>query len=261
MKTAAPASLDPAADAMTSVSVSTGTGNGDGDGTGGRLRCISSMATRQLIDVLASAYTKRTGWVIHIESVGGVDAARRVQAGEPFDVVFLASAALDKLIASGHVLPMSKRELAHSGVAVAVRAGQTAHDISSEVAVRQAVLAAPSLSYSTGPSGVALVQLFERWGIAQQIQPRITVPPPGVPVGALLARGEVALGFQQFSELIHVEGITVLGPLPPAIQITTTFCAGCCSTSAQAGAVQALLDFMAGPDAADAKRQQGMEPA
>ena len=151
--------------------------------------------------------------------------------------------------------------LAHSGVAVAVRAGMPQTDISSEDAVRQAVLAAPSLSYSIGPSGVALMKLFERWGIADAVQARLVVPPPGVPVGALIARGEVALGFQQLSELIHVEGVAVVGPLPAAIQITTPFSAGCCTTSVQADAVRGLLDFMSGPDAADAKRQQGMEPA
>jgi molybdate transport system substrate-binding protein len=79
-------------------------------------------------------------------------------------------------------------------------------------------------------------------------------------VGSLIAQGQVALGFQQLSELMDVEGITVLGPLPPEIQITTTFSAGCCTTSTQASAVQALLDFMAGPEAANAKRQLGMEP-
>jgi molybdate transport system substrate-binding protein len=108
---------------------------------------------------------------------------------------------------------------------------------------------------------VALQKLFERWGIFEAIKERIVVPPPGVPVGSLIAQGFVALGFQQHSELMDVEGITVLGPLPPAIQITTTFSSGCCAGSAQAPAVQALLDFMAGPEAAKAKRQLGMEPA
>lgn len=225
------------------------------------IRGISSMATRQVLADLVQAYTAQTGVPVAIESVGGVDAAKRVQAGEAFDVVILASDAIDKLQATGHVLAGSKVDVVHSGTAVAVRAGAALPDLSSADAVRAAVLAARSVSYSTGPSGVALAQLFERWGIAPQVQDRIVTPPPGVPVGLLVARGEVELGFQQLSELIHVEGITVVGPLPPEIQITTTFSAAVCVTSAQPDAVRGLLAFLCSDAAADAKRRQGMEPA
>ncbi|MCA3239081.1 MAG: substrate-binding domain-containing protein [Curvibacter sp.] len=222
---------------------------------------ISSMATRLLLAELAQAWRQHGGGEVRIESVGGVDAARRVASGEAFDVVFLASDAIDKLIASGHVLVRSKVDLVHSGVAVAVRAGALRPDISTEDAVRRAVLAAHSLSYSTGPSGVALARLFERWGIAAQIQNRIVTPPPGIPVGSLVARGEVELGLQQLSELLPLQGIEVLGPLPEPIQIVTTFSAGVCATSRQAAAVADMLAYMASPAAAEAKRRHGMEPA
>ena len=219
------------------------------------------MATRQLLNELAADFTARTGQPVAIESVGGVDAAQRVQAGEVFDAVFLASDAIDKLLAAGHLQAGSRVDLVHSGVAVAVQSGAAAPDISSEDAVRAAVLAAPTLSYSTGPSGVALARLFARWGIADTIKERLVQAPPGVPVGALVARGEVALGFQQLSELIHVPGITIVGPLPAAIQIITTFSAGVGGQSTQPVAVRALLDFMSAPQAAAAKQRQGMQPA
>lgn len=219
------------------------------------------MATRQVLAELAAIYQQRAGVTCQIESVGGVDAARRVQAGEPFDVVFLASDAIDKLIAGERVTAGSKVNLVLSGVAIAVQAGAARPDIGSEAALRQAVLSAPTLGYSTGPSGVALTQLFERWGIAEAIQPHIVQAPPGVPVGTLVARGEVALGFQQLSELMHLDGIDVIGPMPEPIQITTTFSAGVCAGSAQAEAVRQMLAFMASPDAADAKRRHGMAPA
>jgi len=222
---------------------------------------ISSMATRQVLAELVDAYQRHSGQRVAIESVGGVDAAKRVATGEAFDVVILASDAIDKLIAAGHVLAGSKVDLVHSGVAVAVRKGAPQPDISSEDAVRQAILAARNISYSTGPSGVALAKLFERWGIAGQIKDRIVTPPPGIPVGSLVAKGEVALGFQQLSEMLNVEGLAVLGPLPPAIQITTTFSAGVCASSQQAEAVRAMLGYMASPAAAEAKRRQGMDPA
>lgn len=225
------------------------------------IKGISSMATRLVLAELVDAFQRRTGNRVAIESVGGVDAAKRVQAGEAFDVVILASDAIDKLIASGHVQPDSKVDLVRSGVAVAVRAGAPKPDISNEDAVRAAVLAARNISYSTGPSGVALAKLFERWGIAEEIKDRIVTPPPGIPVGSLVAKGEVELGFQQLSELINLEGITVLGPLPAAIQIITTFSAGVCAGSQQGDAVRAMLADMNTPEAAAAKLRQGMEPA
>ena len=221
------------------------------------------MATRQLLSELVADYKKITNANIAIESVGGVDAAKRVQTGEAFDVVILASEAIDKLIAAEHIDPTSKVDLVNSGVAVAVRGGSTAPDISSEAAVKAAVLAAVSrgnaISYSTGPSGVALAKLFERWGIAEQIASRIVLAPPGVPVGSLVAKGEVELGFQQLSELIHLDGISIVGSLPPEIQITTTFSAGACTASTQADAVNKMLTYMASPAAAAAKLRQGME--
>jgi molybdate transport system substrate-binding protein len=225
------------------------------------LKGISSMATKLVLADLVLPWQQRTGQRVVIESVGGVDAARRVAAGEAFDVVFLASDAIDKLLASGHLLPGSRVDLVRSGVAVAVREGAPRPDISSEEAVRAAVLNARSLSYSTGPSGVALARLFERWGIADQIKDRIVTPPPGIPVGSLVAKGDVELGFQQLSELMHLPGISVLGPLPDAIQIVTTFSAGVCATTQHAEAVRALLTAMNAPETAETKRRHGMDAA
>ena len=225
------------------------------------LKGISSMATRLVLADLVEAFAQRSGERAEIASVGGVDAAKRVQAGEAFDVVILASDAIDKLIAGGHLQAGSRVDLVRSGVAAAVRAGAPVPDISNEDALRQAVLAARTLSYSTGPSGVALQKLFERWGIAEQIAPRIVQAPPGVPVGALVARGEVELGFQQLSELLHVQGITLVGPLPPEVQITTIFSAGLPVATPHAARVRAMLNFMTSDEATEAKRRQGMDPA
>ena len=226
------------------------------------LRGISSMATRLVLADLIAAYTARPGApAVVMESVGGVDAARRVMADEPLDVVVLASDAIDKLEAAGKVLPGSRVDLVHSGVAMAVRAGAPLPRVDTEAAVREAVLAARNLSYSTGPSGVALARLFERWGLTETLRERIVVPPPGVPVGTLVARGEVELGFQQLSELLGVAGIAIVGPLPPAIQIITTFSAGIPVHTDKADAVRAMLAHMTAPAAAEAKRRQGMEPA
>lgn len=224
------------------------------------IKGISSMATRQVLAELVSAFEQRGGQPVVIESVGGVDAAKRVQAGEHFDVVILGSDAIDKLIAAGHLLP-GRIDLVRSGVAVAVQAGQPLPDLSSEESVKQAVRGARSISYSTGPSGVALARLFERWGIADEIKARLITPPPGIPVGQLVASGAVELGFQQLSELLHVAGISIVGPLPEAIQITTIFSAGIGAHSVQPQAVRALLDDMTSPTATAAKQRQGMDAA
>jgi molybdate transport system substrate-binding protein len=219
------------------------------------------MATRQLLAELTATFATRTGQAVNIASVGGVDAAKCVRTDEPFDVVILASDAIATLIAQGHLRADSKVDLANSGVAVTVRNGIPQPDIATEESVRRAVLTASTLGYSTGPSGVALAKLFERWGIAEQIKTRLVTAPPGVSVGSLVAKGEVELGFQQLSELIHIAGIAIVGPLPPAIQIITTFSAAITTNCTRVAEVRVLLDFMASPDAVAAKIRQGMVAA
>ena len=223
------------------------------------LKLISSMATRQLLADLATQWKRVSGIEVSIESVGGVDAAKRVLAGEAFDGVVLAGDAIDKLVAAGCVLAGSRVDLVQSSVAVAVKAGMAVPDISSEAALRSAIVAAPTIGYSTGPSGVALVALFKEWGLLNELQARIVQAPPGVPVGTLVARGEVALGFQQLSELMGLDGIAVVGTLPESIAITTVFSAGVCAVSNQLQELGRFLSFLASREVADTKLQYGMQ--
>jgi molybdate transport system substrate-binding protein len=225
------------------------------------LKLISSMATREVLAELAARFQQDARRAVTTEAAGGVDVAKRVQNGEAVDVVVLASNAIDKLIADGKVLAGSRVDLVKSGVAIAVRAGARKPDIASEEAVKRAVLAAGTLSYSTGPSGVYLEKMFERWGILAEIKSRIVVAPPGVPVGSLVANGSVELGFQQLSELQNLAGIAVVGPLPPAIQSITIFSGGIAAASADADAGRALLAYMAAPATRAVKEKHGMEAA
>jgi molybdate transport system substrate-binding protein len=218
------------------------------------------MATRELLAALASRFQQEFARQVNAEAAGGVDVARRVAAGEPVDVVVLAANAIDKLIASGKLLP-GRVDIVQSGIAMAVRAGAPVPPVATEEEVRRAVLAASTLSYSTGPSGQYLEALFNRWDIMQQISGRIVVPPPGVPVGSLLAEGKVALGFQQLSELMNLKGVSLLGLLPDSIQSMTVFSGAVGASSDAQEAARALLAFMAGPAVAQCKMEYGMSAA
>jgi len=226
---------------------------------------ISSMATKALLTDLCKQYLDKTGVPVHIESVGGVDAAKRVQAGEVFDLVLLAADAIARLLDAGHVLAGSRCDWVDSPVAVAVAVSShvTPPDISSEAHLRAAVLAAPSLSYSTGPSGAYLEKLFTRWGVMDELKPRILVPPPGTPVGLLLAQGKVALGFQQRSELMNQAGITLIGDLPPEVACITRFSsaigAGAAQDEARSQAARSFMQYLASPEQRDCKRRHGMD--
>lgn len=225
------------------------------------IKLVSSMATAELLGALAAEYQRNSGACISAEAAGGVAVAKRVEDGEAADIVVLAANVIDKLIAEGHLLQGSRVDLVRSGVAVAVRAGDRKPDISSEAALRAAVLAARSISYSTGPSGAYLEKLFEGWGILDAIRPRVLVPPSGTPVGSFVAAGSAELGFQQLSELQSLAGIEILGPLPPPIQSITVFSGGISSLSTAPAAARALLAFFASPGTAALKRRYGMEAA
>jgi molybdate transport system substrate-binding protein len=225
------------------------------------LRMISSMATREVLAALAAQFQRETGIGVASESAGGVDVAQRVARGEPFDVVVLAGNAIDKLVAEGHLLAGSRVDIVRSGVAIAVRRGAARPDVSSEASVRDAVARAASISYSTGPSGVYLEKLFERWGLLEGLRSRIVVPPPGVPVGSLVADSRAALGFQQLSELMNLEGVDVVGPLPPGIQTLTVFAGAVARACMQPAQARELLDYLARPATAQLKQQYGLDAA
>ena len=226
-----------------------------------RISGICSMAMRNVLGDLVAAYAQRCGREVTIVSAGGVDVARRVDAGEEFDVVVLADEAIDALAVRGRVVEDTRTGLARCGVAIAVAAGTPWPDLRDEATVRDAVLEARSVGYSTGPSGLHVARLLERWGATTARTPRTVQAPPGVPVATLLVRGDVALGFQQLSELIDVPGVEVVGLLPPQIQAVTTFSGAVCMAATRPRDARSLLSYLASPDAVASKRRHGMEPA
>ena len=143
---------------------------------------------------------------------------------------------------------------------VGVKAGAPKPDISTAEALKKAVLAAKSIGYSTGPSGIYVTSLFQRMGIADEIKSRLKQTPTGVFVGSIIASGEAEIGFQQISELSHFAGVDYVGPLPPDLQQFTMFSSGIIAGTKEADAAAALVKFMTAPAAASAFKKRGMEP-
>jgi molybdate transport system substrate-binding protein len=184
----------------------------------------------------------------------------RIQRGEPIDVVIMVGYALSDLIKGGKVIADSRVDLARSGIGVAVRAGAPKPDISSVDALRRALLEAKSIAYSDSASGVYVsTELFKRMGIADQVAGNSRMI-PAEPVGAVVARGEAEIGFQQVSELKPIAGIDPVGPLPPELQKITIFSAGIVVGAREPDAARALIAFLASPAAAAAIKESGMEP-
>jgi molybdate transport system substrate-binding protein len=138
--------------------------------------------------------------------------------------------------------------------------GSPKPDVSTADAVKAAVLAARSVAYSAGPSGAYIGELLKKMGIAEQIASRIKQPSSGAEVGAILARGEVDLGFAQVSEFLSVPGLVDLGPLPESIQNYTIYAAGLHAAAPSPDAATALVKHLKAPEAAAAVRKMGMEP-
>jgi molybdate transport system substrate-binding protein len=222
-----------------------------------RLAGLSSMATRHILADLAQDYESQTGTHVEIRSMGGVEAAKLVRAGEATDIVVLASKVMTSLEAEGHLVKAGTKDFARSEIGVAVRAGLALPSLADEQAVKRVMLDARKISYSTGPSGDHLKALCEKWGVPSA---RVLIAPPGVPVATLVANGEVDLGFQQLSELVGQPGIEVVGPLPPEVQAITVFSAGISINSRDPEGARAFVAYLASVETEDAKRRHGMEP-
>jgi molybdate transport system substrate-binding protein len=148
-----------------------------------------------------------------------------------------------------------------AGLGISVRAGAPKPDISTVEAYKATLLAAKSIGYSTGPSGVYMLSVFERLGIADQVKGKLRQTPSGVFVGSLIASGEAEVGFQQIGELKRFPGIDYVGPLPGELQRMTVFTAGVHTGAKQADAARALLKFITAPAAAPVFMKHGLEPA
>ncbi len=224
------------------------------------IKVMASAAFKEAYLELVPEFESATGHKVVTIWVPSVQMMSRLKGGEMVDLVIMSAASLDELIKLGMIAPGNRFDLAKSGVGVAVRAGAPKPDISSGQALKRAVLAAKSIVYSTGPSGIYLAGLFQRMGIADELKPKIRQV-QGEPAGAVVARGEAEIGFQQVSELLPVAGIDLIGPLPADVQQITVFSAGLHVGAREPDAARALIKFFTAPAAAPVIRKKGMEPA
>jgi len=184
----------------------------------------------------------------------------RLEAGEPLDLVIMAREGLDGLVDRGLVAAAGHMDLARCGIGVAVRTGAPRPDVSSADALVGALKHAKGIAYSSSASGIYLKGLLHRLGLAETLGNRIRQV-EGEPVGAVVARGEAEIGFQQVSELLPVPGIDFVGPLPAEIQHTTMFAAGIAAGATEPEMARVLIAYLAAPSAATTIRRSGMEPA
>ena len=184
----------------------------------------------------------------------------RLQRGEVVDVVIVAAEGIDELIKAGLIVPGSRVDLANSRIGVAVRAGARRPSISSVNALRRTLLKAKSVAYSASVSGDYLVsELFPKLGIASEMKAK-SRRIERERVGAVVARGEAEIGFQQMSELLPVPGIAVVGPLPAEVQRVTVFAAGIATHSKNPDTARAFIRFLASAEASSTIAKTGMEP-
>jgi molybdate transport system substrate-binding protein len=223
------------------------------------IKVLSSIATREAYNELVPQFERASGDKVITTWAGTVDIVKRMTAGEVHDLVVISSTELDELIKQGRIAAVSRVDLARCGIGVAVRAGSPKPKISSPDALKQTLLAAKTVGYTSGPSGVYMGGLIERMGIAADIQPKFRSVPSGGTIGTIVASGDCEIGFQQISELVHIKGIDIVGPLPAEVQRVTIFSTGTPTGAKNPDGAKRLVKFLTTPAAAAEMRKHGLE--
>ncbi|MDV3220877.1 substrate-binding domain-containing protein [Intrasporangium sp.] len=223
------------------------------------LSLLSSMATSRVLGDLVAPGALPGLPPVTLTSLGGVEVARQIRSGTVADLVILASKAIGALDRDGLLAPGTARALFRSEAVIAVPEGAECPDISTAGALRQAVESADRIGYSTGPSGDGLLGLLDRWGLGDELAGRLVQAEPGVPVGRLLAEGQVTIGIQQRGELQSVPGVAIVGSLPPGCEIMTVFSGAVLARSDEVAAATACLKRLSAPDVRDIARRHGLD--
>jgi molybdate transport system substrate-binding protein len=221
---------------------------------------ISSTAMREVVEELAAMFERTNGHKVTMDFRSGVDTSAKIEAGAVADLVVTTPQAIGELVKDGKIVAGSRVNFVQSGVGVAVRAGAPKPDISTPAAFKQAMLAAKSVGISKGPSGVYLMSIMARLGIADQVKAKGVTPELGQRVGNLVARGEAEIGVQQITELLPIAGIDFLGPLPNELQTKIGYATARPLTAKQPEAAAALVKFLSSESALPVMQKMGLEP-
>jgi molybdate transport system substrate-binding protein len=222
------------------------------------IRGLASMATKRLLADLSDALRHHRSLSVHFETAGGVQVASDIRAGAQADLVVLSAEVMSDLDADGFLRVGTLRPLFVSDVVAAAPDDVASVPLSTEQDLRAALIGAGRIAYSTGPSGKAFVDLIERWELLNAVQHKLLQAAPGTPVGSLLADGEADLGFQQRSEFAAVAGIRVLGPLPGAAAVRSTFSGAVLARSTKPEPAGEVLRFLESGEAEKFIRAAGM---
>ena len=225
-------------------------------------RGLVTIGMRRVFDRVMPAFEAASGRKFRIEYASTIEIAQRIIGGERADLVVASRAGVDRLIGAQKLT--EELDLGGSKIVVAVPKGWTAPEISNVEGVKNALLAAKTVSYtdpaSGGPSGIHMAQVLERLGISEQVNAKTRFPPAGEPVGDILARSEADIGIQQSVELTSYPGVDVVGPLPPELQIVTDYLAAIPKDSVHPDAGKSLLSFLRSPEGVLLLREGGLDP-
>jgi molybdate transport system substrate-binding protein len=224
------------------------------------IKVISTQATEEAYKELVAQFEKATGHKVTTFYSGTINVAKKLADGEQYDLVIMSAPAIDEQTKLGKVVAGSKVDFAKSGTGLAVKKGAPKPNIGNVDAFKAAMLNAKSIGYSTGPSGVYIVSVFDKLGITSEVKPKLKQTPSGVFVGTLIANGDTEIGFQQIPELIHFAGIDYAGPLPGDLQRMTMFSTGIHPAAKQSDEAKALVKFLTAPAAAPVIKKHGLEP-
>ena len=235
---------------------------GPRSGQAAEIHALITTAMKAAVDELTPAFERTGGDSVRVSYGPSGGLARRFVAGEPADVIIIDSGALEDLIRQGKVLP-GRTDVARTGIGIAVRKGAPRPDVSSQEALKRALLAAKSIGH-TAPAGggitaAHITKLFERLGIAAEVAPKVRLAAggPNGRVSALVSSG-VAIGLQQVSELMSNPGVEVIGMLPPELQQITVYSAGIATTAKEPDAGRALISFLSVPEAIAIYKTRGL---